>query len=106
VAVDLELEDLGGVPLGLLGGVRELDAARLHPPAGEHLGLDDDRAVDALGGLARLCGGLREAVFGDRDAGSLDQATGLVLVEAHRGAGAYRVASPTRRECRRRTIGS
>ena len=56
VAVDLELEDLRGVGLGLLGGVGELDAAGLHPPAGQHLGLDHHRAADLLGGLARLGG--------------------------------------------------
>ena len=37
VAVDLELEDLRGVGGRLLGGVGELDAAGLHPAAGEHL---------------------------------------------------------------------
>ena len=52
VAVDLELEDLGGVRLGLLGGVGELDAAGLHPSAGQDLGLDHDRAADPLRGLA------------------------------------------------------
>ena len=37
VAVDLEVEDLLGVALGVLGGVGELDAAGLHPAAGQHL---------------------------------------------------------------------
>ena len=39
VAADLELEDRLGVLGGLLGSVGELDAARLHPPAGQHLDL-------------------------------------------------------------------
>ena len=49
VAVDLEREDLARVRLGLLGRVGELDAAGLHAPAGEHLGLDHRRAADPLG---------------------------------------------------------
>ena len=53
VAVDLEREDVAGVLLGLLGGVGELHAAGLHPPAGEHLRLDHRRAADALGDRAR-----------------------------------------------------
>ena len=72
VAADLELEDLGGVRLGLLGRVGELDAAGLHPAAGQHLGLDHGRAADLLGGLAGLIGGRAEAVLGDRDSGPLD----------------------------------
>ena len=46
VAADLELEDRRGVRLGLLGGVGELDAAGLHPAAGQHLRLDHGRAAD------------------------------------------------------------
>ncbi len=74
VAADLELEDLSGVGLGLLGRVGELDAARLHPPAGEHLGLDHGRTADLLGSLAGLLGGRAEAVLRHRDSGALDQA--------------------------------
>ena len=40
--------------LGLLGAVGELDAAGLHPPAGQHLGLDHHRAADLLGSRASL----------------------------------------------------
>ena len=72
VAADLELEDLGGVLGGLVGRVGELDAAGLHPPAGQHLRLDHRRAADPLGGLAGLVGGRAEAVLGDRDPGPLD----------------------------------
>ena len=50
------------IVLGVLGGlvrrVGELDAAGLHPAAGQHLGLDHDRAADFLGDLACLVGGL------------------------------------------------
>ena len=84
VAADLELEDLGGVLLGLLRRVGELDAAGLHPPAAQHLGLDHGRAVDLLGGrLAGLGGRLGEAVLGDRDPGQLDDPPAFVFVEAH-----------------------
>ena len=86
VAVDLELEDLGGVRLGLLGGVGELDPAGLHPAAGQDLRLDHGRAADLLGGLARLLGGRAEAVLGDRNPGPLDDLPRLVLVETHGGA--------------------
>ena len=42
--------------LRFLGRVGELDAAGLHPAAGEHLRLDDDGAADPLGDRARLGG--------------------------------------------------
>ena len=48
VAVDLEAEDVLGVRGGLVRRVGELDAAGLHPAAGQHLGLDHDRAADVL----------------------------------------------------------
>ena len=72
-----------GVRLGLLGRVGELDAAGLHPPAGQDLGLDHGRPADLLGGLAGLVGGRAEAVLRDRDPGPLDDPARLVLVEAH-----------------------
>ena len=72
-----------GVAFGLLGGVGELHAARLHAPAGEDLGLDDDRAADALGDRPRLGGVRREPVVGDRDPGALDDLARLVLEEPH-----------------------
>ena len=72
VAADLELEDLGGVRLGLLGAVGELDPAGLHPPAGQDLRFDHGRARDPLGRLPGFgCGG-GEAVVGDRDPRPLD----------------------------------
>ena len=72
VPADLQLQDVLGVGLGFLGRVGELDAAGLHPPAGEHLRLDHRRAVDPRGDLRRLGGIGREAVVGDRDARALD----------------------------------
>ena len=53
VPVDLELQDRGGVLGGLIGRVRELDAARLHPPAGQDLRLDHHRPADLAAAAAR-----------------------------------------------------
>ncbi len=72
VTADLELEDRGGVSLGLLGGVGELDAAGLHPTTGEHLRLDHGRSADLGGRSPRLACGRAEAVLGHRDPGALD----------------------------------
>ena len=83
LAVDLELEDVGGVGLGLLGRVGELHAAGLHPPAGQDLGLDDRRPADALRdrlGLGRIG---REAEVRDRDARALDDLASFVFEETH-----------------------
>ncbi len=83
VAADLELEDLRCVLGGLVGRGGELHAARLHPPAGQHLRLDHRLAADPLGGRAGLVGRRAEAVVGDRNAGPLDDPARFVLVEAH-----------------------
>src|SRR3954451_3754562 len=83
VAVDLELEDVGGVLLGLLGRVGELHAAGLHAPAGEHLGLDDGGAADALCDLLRLGRVFGEPEVRDRDPGPLHDLAGLVFEEPH-----------------------
>ena len=72
VAADLELEDRRRVLGRLVGRGRELDAARLHPPAGQDLRLDHGLAADPLGGGAGLVGRGAEAVVGDRDPGPLD----------------------------------
>ena len=56
VPADLQLEDVARVRLGLLGGVGELDAAGLHPPAREHLGLDHGRPADPPRDLAASAG--------------------------------------------------
>ncbi len=83
VAVDLQRQDLARVALGLLGRVRELHAACLHPPAGQHLGLDHRWAADPLGDRPRLGGVGREAVVGYGDAGALDDLARLELKESH-----------------------
>src|ERR1700755_9717 len=59
-------------------------AARLHPAPGQHLGLDDDGATDLLGRRSGLLGGGAEPVFGDGNAGQLDDLARLVLEESHR----------------------
>ncbi len=96
VPADLQLEDVLGVGLGFRGRVGELDAAGLHAPAGEHLGLDHGRTVDPPRDLGRLRGVGREAVVGDGDAGALDDLARLELEEPHGrtscGAEAYTAA--------------
>ena len=57
-ALDLEVEDRAGGLLGLLGRLRDLDAAGLAAAAGLDLGLDDDDATDLLRGRASVLGGL------------------------------------------------
>ena len=104
--VDLQLEDRLGVLGGLVRGVGELDAAGLHPAAGQHLRLDHDRAADLLGDLACFLGGRAEAVLGDGNPRQLDDLARLVLVEPHRGGHANRdrwrnMAASSRRRRRR-----
>jgi hypothetical protein len=83
VAVDRQPEHVLGLRGRVLGRVGELHAARLHPPAGEHLRLDDDRLADASSDLARLLRRRGEAVVGHRDPGALDDLARLVLEEPH-----------------------
>ena len=70
--------------LGVGGVVGELDAAGLAAPAGQHLRLDDDRAAELLGRLARLLGRRREAPVRDGDPDAAEELLALVLVEIHR----------------------
>ena len=82
------VQDVLGVALGLIGRVGELDAAGLHPAAGQHLGLDHDRAVDLGSAICRASlWRLREAVLGDGNARLGHDRPGLVLEEAHRRRG-------------------
>jgi hypothetical protein len=54
VAADVEPEDVVRLALRVRGVVRELDAARLAAPAGQHLRLDDDLTPELVGRRARL----------------------------------------------------
>jgi hypothetical protein len=54
MAVDVEPDDLLGLPLSVVRIVGELDAARLAASARQDLRLDDDLASKLLGGGARL----------------------------------------------------
>ena len=83
VAVDRQPEHVLGLLGGLVGRVGELHAAGLHPPAGEHLRLDDDRLADAHRDLTRLLRRGREPVVRDGDPRALDDLAGLVLEEPH-----------------------
>jgi hypothetical protein len=83
VAVDLELEDLAGVRLGLLGRVGELDSAGLHAAARQDLGLDDDGAADLSRDPLRFLRRGGEAVLGEGDPLARKNAPGLVFVEPH-----------------------
>ena len=83
MAVDLEAQDVLGVAGGLVGRVGELHAAGLHPPAGQHLGLDHHRPRDLLGDAAGLVGRRGEPVLGDRDPGLGHDRPRLVLKETH-----------------------
>jgi hypothetical protein len=87
VPADLEPQDRLGVLGGLRGGVGELDAPRLHAPAGQDLGLDDRRPADPLRRGARLVSRGGEAEVGDGDAGPPDDRAGLVFEEPHTRAG-------------------
>jgi hypothetical protein len=86
VAVDLQAEHLRGLLRRLVGRVGELHPAGLHPPAREHLRLDDHRLADAHGDLARLLRGGGEAEVGDGNPRALDDLARLVLEEPHAGA--------------------
>ena len=95
VAVDLELEHVLGMSGGLVGGVGELHAAGLHPPAGQHLRLDHHRAGDLLGDRPRLLGRRRKPVLGDGDPRLGHDRPRLVLEETHRRRGS--LPSPSSR---------
>ncbi len=83
LAVDLQLQDVGGVRLRLVGRVGELHAAGLHPAAGQHLRLDHGRPGDALGDRPRLLRIGGEPVVRNGDSGASDDLARLVLVEPH-----------------------
>ena len=74
---------------GRLGGVGELDAARLATTADKHLRLDDDGPAEFLRRLARFRRRGRQPPLrhGDADAG--EELLSLVLVEIHGRARVY-----------------
>ena len=87
MAADVETEDLARALGGLLGRRRQLDAAGLAAPAGEHLRLDDDGAAELGCGRLRLAGRERDAPLRDGDAEAREQLLPLVLVEIHLAGG-------------------
>ena len=64
---------------------RELDAAGLAAPAGQHLRLDDDLAAELLRRLPRLLGSRREPPVGDGDPVAREELLALILVEVQSG---------------------
>src|SRR5207237_2444155 len=91
---DVEPEDVARLRLGIRRILGELDAAGLAAPPGEHLRLDDDRAAQLLGGLARVLRRGGETSVGDRDPDPREEILALVFVEVHR-----RRTLTTRRRC-------
>ena len=84
VPADVEPEDRARLLLRVRRVVGELDAAGLAAPAGEHLGLDDDRAAELHRRGPRLLRRGREPAVGDGDAEAAEELLPLVLVEIHR----------------------
>jgi len=78
--LDLHPQDVGGALLGLVGRGRQLDATRLAPAAGQHLGLDDHLAAQVLGNSARLFRCVGHFAARDGDAVFREQPLGLILV--------------------------
>src|SRR5690606_13257679 len=84
VALDVEAEDLLGTCRGLLGTVRELDAAGLAAAARLDLSLDDDGpAAQLLGGLAGLLRTPRDDPLERGNPVLLEDVPGLVLEQVH-----------------------
>ena len=80
---------------GLVGLGRELDAARLAPPARVHLRLHHDLPTETLRNGLRLGGRLRDVAVRYRDAVTLEDVASLVFVQVHACSGVMVVpASP------------
>ena len=84
MAVDIEPDDLLGLPLRVLGIVGELDAPCLAAPARQDLRLDDDLASQLLGCGAGLGRRLGESALRRRDPEAPEELLALVFVEVHR----------------------
>src|SRR6059058_378957 len=82
--LDLEREDRARGGLGRVRRVGELDAARLHAAAGQHLGLEHDRDGEVAGDPGGLGGGARDAAPEERRAVAGEEGLGFVFVETHR----------------------
>src|SRR5439155_20705994 len=84
MAVDVEPEDLLGLPLGVSWVIGELDPTGLAATARQDLRLDDDRAAELLRGGARLGRSRRRPALGGRDPEAPEKLFALVLGEVHR----------------------
>src|SRR5262249_10951997 len=94
-----EPEDPRRLLLGVGRALRELHAAGLAAPAGEHLRLDHDRPAELLGRGACLLRRRRQPAVRDGDAEPAEGLLALILVEVHGRAGLYRCAPGARRAC-------
>ena len=84
-ALDVETDDLARPLLRLRWRGRQLHAARLATPADEDLGLDDDRAADALGSSAGALGGRGGLAIEERHAVAREDLLAPMLLELHAG---------------------
>src|SRR6185503_10355832 len=102
VSVDLEPEDRVGRRFRLVRRVGELDAARLHAPAGQDLRLQHDGTADLGDDLLGRGGTGGDATLQQWDAVAGEERLGFELVEAHAARGPNTRA---RRGSRRRGTG-
>ena len=84
-ALDVETDDLAGPLLRLLRRGGELHAAGLAAAADQDLGLDHDRAADALGGGAGLLGRRGRLALEERHAVAREDLLAPILLELHAG---------------------
>ncbi len=83
LATDLHTEDGGSIRGNLSTGSGNLDATRLAPSAGSHLGLYDDRTTEELGDCLSLLGRAGDVALGHRNPEPTDVQLPLVFEEVH-----------------------
>ena len=76
-------DDLAGGLLGLVGRMGKLYAAAFAAASGVDLRLDDDRAAEFFGDLARLGGRLGDSAVRDGNAEFLEDFLRLIFMDFH-----------------------